>query len=38
MVCRGGPWKVPWYAVEDADGGFAAGGVRMYVPYVLTDL
>ena len=22
MVCRGGPWKVPWYAVE----GFAAGG------------
>ena len=22
MVCRGGPWKVPWYAVED----FAAGG------------
>ena len=26
MVCRGGPWKVPWYAVEDAAEGFAAGG------------
>ena len=26
MVCRGGPWKIPWYAVEDAVDGFAAGG------------
>ena len=26
MVCRGGPWKVPWYVVEDAVEGFAAGG------------
>ena len=27
MVCRGGPWKVRWYAVEDAvEGFFAAGG------------
>ena len=25
MVCRGGPWKVPWDAVEDAVEGFAAG-------------
>ena len=26
MVCRGGPWKVPWYAVEDPVEDFAAGG------------
>ena len=26
MVCRGGPWKVPWYAVEDTVEGFSAGG------------
>ena len=26
MVCRGGPWKVPWYAVKDAVEGSAAGG------------
>ena len=26
MVYRGGPWKDPWYAVEDAVEGFAADG------------
>ena len=26
MVCRGGPWKVRWYTVEDAVEVVAAGG------------
>ena len=30
MVCRGGPSKVAWDAVEDAKEGFAAGGATAY--------
>ena len=30
MVCREGPLKVPWYAVEDAVEGFAAGGATRH--------
>ena len=29
MMYRGDPWKVPWYAVEDAVEGFSAGGATV---------
>ena len=43
MVCRGGPWRVRWYTVEDSAEGFAAGSAmachgiswkrtKMYIP------
>ena len=31
MVCRGGPGRVRWFAVEDAVEGFAAGGATTFI-------